>query len=46
MKSVSSGPGDEPLLAVEDVLAGRGVADGRRRAACAASEPAPSSVIA
>ena len=23
--------GDEPLLAVEDVLAGRGVADGRRR---------------
>ena len=31
MKSVSSGPGDEPLLAVEDVLAGRRVADGRRR---------------
>ena len=36
------GPGDEPLLAVEDVLAGRGVADrGRARASGRRSRPRP-----
>ena len=46
MKSVSSRSGDEPLLAVEDVLAGRRVADGRRARGPARRSPAPSSVIA